>query len=80
MTKDLILKEEERTVQMVGGNSKAIIVPSTIADDLKLEVSDIVVVREYVIYARDKNGSIICEKDGSPKIEKLWGTFWKKGC
>lgn len=79
MAKDIILREEERTVQMVGGQSKAVIVPSEIAENLELKVSDVVVVREYIKYKRDKNGSIICDKDGQPLVEHHWGAFWKKG-
>jgi hypothetical protein len=79
MSNDIILREENRTIQQVGGNSKALIIPSEIATGLGLEVSNVCTVRWYVKYQKDKQGNIICDKDGQPKIEKSWGTYWKKG-
>lgn len=78
MTKDVSMGEWERTCQVFGG-SKGIIVPAEVVEDLGLTESDMVVVRRYYRYAKDRNGNILSDKEGKPVIERKYCSFWKKG-
>ena len=79
MAKHITIREEERTIQNIGPGSKALIIPAEIANNLKLEVGDRLVVRHMIEYKTDQQGSIQTDKDGNPKIDKEWIAAFKKG-